>query len=58
MSGPPDTKHYAFRQQLRRFAAQGNVTIKAADLIELLNYIDELEEANYTAWERSQGEDL
>lgn len=65
MSGPPGTEHQALRQQLRD-AALGSPTaigmsmvgVLARDLIPLLDYIDELEEARYSAWEASMGEDL
>jgi hypothetical protein len=56
---PPNSKHYAFRQQLRHFAAQGpSVTVNSAELISLLDILDEQDEALYTAWEISMGEDL
>jgi hypothetical protein len=65
MSCPPDAKHYALRQQLRAVAGSAPaaigtsmVGVLATDLIPLLDYIDELEEAQDAAWEASQGEDI
>jgi hypothetical protein len=35
-----------------------DVSVPSADLITLLDYIHELEEVEYSAWEFRQGEDL
>ena len=59
MSPPPDGKHGALQEQLRRLALQTkDVLVPAADLITLLDYIDNLEEIEYSAWENYMGEDL
>lgn len=59
MSTPPDGKHATLRDRLRREAAQmPGVLVASADLITLLDYIDELQEAEYSAWENFMGEDL
>jgi hypothetical protein len=59
MSTPPTGEHHQVREQLRNLAAQTrDVLVPSNDLVTLLDYIDELEEAAYTAWEKSMGEDL
>lgn len=59
MSTPPDGEHAALQEQLRLLSAQHkDVLVPAADLIALLDYIKELEETVYYAWERCMGEDL
>lgn len=56
---PPDTKHYAARQRLRFIASQRpEVIVPSLEMVTLLDYIVELEAANYDAWENSMGEDL
>jgi hypothetical protein len=59
VSPPPETKHYAIRQQHRLLAAQTrDVLVPSVTLIELLDYIDELEARDYASWETAMGEDL
>lgn len=59
MSCPPDVKQYAYREQLRHHAKSApNVLVVSADLIKLLDYIDEQDAALYAAWEDSMGDDL
>jgi len=57
---PPDGKHYALREKLREQAKLANyfVCVTPADVNTLLDYITELEEADYESWERSLGENL
>jgi len=59
MSPPPDGKHAALQEQLHRLASQTlDVLVPSDDLIMLLDYIRELEEADYHSWEAHTGEDL
>lgn len=59
MSTPPDGKHATLRDRLRREAAQmPGVLVASADLITLLDYIAELQDIEYRAWEYAMGEDL
>jgi hypothetical protein len=55
----PEPKYFALQEQLRRLTAcTTNLYVPSADLINLLDYINELEEAQYAAWEYRMGEDL
>lgn len=55
----PEPKHFHLTEQLRNLAAQHrDVLVPATDLITLLDYIVELERADYENWEDSMGENL
>ncbi len=65
MSPPPNGKHHALRErqratikQLADFSSKMPMQIPIDEMATLLDYIDELEEADYASWERSMGEDL
>lgn len=59
MSAPPESEHTKLRKRLRTQAMIApNALLSSADLIILLDYVDELEASNYSGWENSMGEDL
>ena len=62
---PPDGKHFALRErqrsvikQLTCFSPQMRMQIGIDEMTLLLDYIDNLEEIEYSAWEDRMGEDL
>jgi hypothetical protein len=58
---PPGGSHFRLRENLREAiakSADGEVCVRTSDLLTVLDYIDRLEDDNYTAWENAMGEDL
>ena len=60
MSCPPNGKHHALQERLRNaaHASPDALPVRPEEMIILLDYIDELEETAYRAWEECMGEDL
>lgn len=59
MNAPPEGEHHDLRTKLRVQAVRGTVvSVSAADLITLLDYVDNQDQVLYDAWENAQGEDL